>query len=170
MTQIETPPAAPAPEPQARREWSPEEQRQAFIRLIVIVVAGVLAAVVTGVTKTVLVVFALILMIMLHELGHFMTAKWAGMKVTEYFLGFGPRLWSVRRGETAPAWLNAANEVAVAAFLDGLIPWAAIAEVIAETMAEWPGTKAEDVGVVLEQDARARHRAGQAVERRSQAA
>jgi 1-deoxy-D-xylulose-5-phosphate reductoisomerase len=75
-----------------------------------------------------------------------------------------------RQGETAPAWLNAANEVAVAAFLDGLIPWAAIAEVIAETLAEWPGTKAQDVGVVLEQDARARHRAGQAVERRSQAA
>jgi membrane-associated protease RseP (regulator of RpoE activity) len=100
MTQIETPPAASAPEPQPRREWSPEEQRQAFIRLIVIVAAGVLAAVATGVTKTVLVVFALILMIMLHELGHFMTAKWAGMKVTEYFLGFGPRLWSVRKGET----------------------------------------------------------------------
>jgi len=38
--------------------------------------------------------------IMLHELGHFATAKWAGMKVTEYFLGFGPCLWSVRRGET----------------------------------------------------------------------
>ena len=37
---------------------------------------------------------------MLHELGHFVTAKWAGMKVTEYFVGFGPRLWSVRRGET----------------------------------------------------------------------
>ena len=37
---------------------------------------------------------------MLHELGHFATAKWAGMKVTEYFVGFGPRLWSVRRGET----------------------------------------------------------------------
>jgi membrane-associated protease RseP (regulator of RpoE activity) len=29
-----------------------------------------------------------------------MTAKWAGMKVTEYFLGFGPKLWSFRRGET----------------------------------------------------------------------
>ncbi|MGH9283294.1 MAG: M50 family metallopeptidase, partial [Acidimicrobiales bacterium] len=27
-------------------------------------------------------------------------AKWAGMKVTEYFLGFGPRLWSIRKGET----------------------------------------------------------------------
>ena len=37
---------------------------------------------------------------MLHELGHFVTAKRAGMKVTEYFVGFGPRLWSVRRGET----------------------------------------------------------------------
>ena len=38
--------------------------------------------------------------IMLHELGHFTAAKLGGMKVTEYFLGFGPRLWSVRRGET----------------------------------------------------------------------
>ena len=37
---------------------------------------------------------------MLHEFGHFITAKWAGMKVTEYFVGFGPRLWSVRKGET----------------------------------------------------------------------
>ena len=38
--------------------------------------------------------------VMLHEFGHFITAKRAGMKVTEYFVGFGPRLWSVRRGET----------------------------------------------------------------------
>ena len=37
---------------------------------------------------------------MLHEFGHFITAKRAGMKVTEYFVGFGPRLWSVRKGET----------------------------------------------------------------------
>ena len=37
---------------------------------------------------------------MLHELGHFATAKWSGMKATEYFVGFGPRLWSIRRGET----------------------------------------------------------------------
>ncbi len=42
----------------------------------------------------------LIAIVMLHELGHFLTAKRAGMKVTEYFVGFGPRLWSVRRGET----------------------------------------------------------------------
>ena len=50
--------------------------------------------------KTLAVVFALIAMIMVHELGHFATAKWSGMKVTEYFLGFGPRIWSFRRGET----------------------------------------------------------------------
>ena len=43
---------------------------------------------------------AIIAMIMLHELGHFVMAKRAGMKVTEFFLGFGPRLWSIRRGET----------------------------------------------------------------------
>ena len=39
-------------------------------------------------------------MVMVHELGHFATAKWSQMKVTEYFVGFGPRLWSIRRGET----------------------------------------------------------------------
>ena len=37
---------------------------------------------------------------MIHELGHFLAAKHGGMKVTEYFVGFGPRLWSFRRGET----------------------------------------------------------------------
>ena len=42
----------------------------------------------------------ILLMIFLHELGHFLTAKRAGMKVTEFFLGFGPRIWSFRRGET----------------------------------------------------------------------
>jgi membrane-associated protease RseP (regulator of RpoE activity) len=38
--------------------------------------------------------------IFMHELAHFVTAKKAGMKVTEFFVGFGPRLWSVRKGET----------------------------------------------------------------------
>ncbi len=47
-----------------------------------------------------IVVLAVITMIFLHELGHYLTARSAGMKVTEFFLGFGPRLWSVRRGET----------------------------------------------------------------------
>jgi len=46
------------------------------------------------------IVAGLVLMIFLHELGHFVMAKRAGMKVTEFFIGFGPRLWSFRRGET----------------------------------------------------------------------
>jgi membrane-associated protease RseP (regulator of RpoE activity) len=46
------------------------------------------------------VILALPFIIFLHELAHFVTAKRAGMKVTEFFVGFGPRLWSVQRGET----------------------------------------------------------------------
>jgi RIP metalloprotease RseP len=38
--------------------------------------------------------------IALHELGHLATAKMFGMKVTRYFIGFGPKIWSFRRGET----------------------------------------------------------------------
>jgi membrane-associated protease RseP (regulator of RpoE activity) len=37
---------------------------------------------------------------MLHETGHFVMAKKFGMKATRYFVGFGPTLWSTRRGET----------------------------------------------------------------------
>jgi membrane-associated protease RseP (regulator of RpoE activity) len=45
-------------------------------------------------------IFALLLSVMLHELGHFLFAKRFGMKVTEFFLGFGKRLWSFTKGET----------------------------------------------------------------------
>ena len=47
-----------------------------------------------------IVILALLLMITLHELGHFLMAKRAGMKVTEFFIFFGPKVWSFRRGET----------------------------------------------------------------------
>src|SRR6476660_9461941 len=43
---------------------------------------------------------ALLFSVMLHETGHFVTAKKFGMKVTRYFLGFGPKIWSTQRGET----------------------------------------------------------------------
>lgn len=75
-------------------------RRSALAELILVVVAGVVAAVLTNTTAILAVVLAIVVMVMLHELGHFVTAKAADMKVTEYFLGFGPRLWSVRRGET----------------------------------------------------------------------
>ncbi len=76
------------------------EQRVALVRLIVVVVAGLVIATVSGALETVLVVLGLIIMIVLHELGHFVMAKRAGMKVTEFFVGFGPRVWAVQRGET----------------------------------------------------------------------
>jgi len=45
-------------------------------------------------------IVALLFSVMLHETGHFVMAKKFGMKVTRYFVGFGPTLWSTRRGET----------------------------------------------------------------------
>jgi membrane-associated protease RseP (regulator of RpoE activity) len=76
------------------------EQRGALLRLGLVVVAGLVVAAYFGALATVLVVLSLIVMIVLHEAGHFVTAKWSGMKVSEFFVGFGPRLWSVRKGET----------------------------------------------------------------------
>jgi membrane-associated protease RseP (regulator of RpoE activity) len=82
------------------REMTPDERRASLVRLLTVVGITLAFSIVTGAFPFVLVVIALIVMIMLHELGHFITAKWSGMKDTEYFLGFGPRLWSVRKGET----------------------------------------------------------------------
>jgi membrane-associated protease RseP (regulator of RpoE activity) len=45
-------------------------------------------------------IVALLFSVMLHETGHFVTAKKFGMKVTRYFVGFGPTIWSTWRGET----------------------------------------------------------------------
>jgi membrane-associated protease RseP (regulator of RpoE activity) len=45
-------------------------------------------------------IVALLFSVMLHETGHFVTAKWFGMKATRYFVGFGPTIWSTWRGET----------------------------------------------------------------------
>jgi membrane-associated protease RseP (regulator of RpoE activity) len=45
-------------------------------------------------------VVALLVSVMIHEAGHFVTARRYGMKATQFFVGFGPTLWSTRRGET----------------------------------------------------------------------
>ena len=45
-------------------------------------------------------VVALLLSVMIHEFGHYLTAKRYGMKVSEFFVGFGRRIWSQQRGET----------------------------------------------------------------------
>jgi membrane-associated protease RseP (regulator of RpoE activity) len=66
---------------------------------LVVVAALLLALGIFGSWWTFLIVVSLLVCIFLHELGHFLTAKRAGMKVTEFFIGFGPRIWSFRRGE-----------------------------------------------------------------------
>ncbi len=48
----------------------------------------------------IIVVVGIIAMVTIHEAGHFLAAKATGMKATEFFFGFGPKLWSTRRGET----------------------------------------------------------------------
>lgn len=45
-------------------------------------------------------VFALGVIIFIHELGHLLVAKWFDVRVEAFSLGFGPRLWAFRRGET----------------------------------------------------------------------
>src|ERR1035437_7600813 len=47
-----------------------------------------------------LVIFLVIVMVMGHEFGHFIVAKKSGMQVTDFFVGFGPVIWSTTRGET----------------------------------------------------------------------
>jgi membrane-associated protease RseP (regulator of RpoE activity) len=74
--------------------------RRAVLELAVVIAVIVAVAAAAGAVDLLVVVVCLIVMVMVHEAGHLLAAKRGGMKVTEYFLGFGPRLWSFRRGET----------------------------------------------------------------------
>jgi len=79
----------------------PMSQRRAvLVTFIVVAGAAALGLWKPTVLGTVAVILGFFVMIMLHELGHFLTAKRAGMQVTEFFVGFGPRVWSFTRGET----------------------------------------------------------------------
>jgi membrane-associated protease RseP (regulator of RpoE activity) len=69
------------------------------LRLALLIAAVALAGVAFG-WPVLVVILGIVVMIFLHELGHYLTAKWSGMKVTEFFIGFGPKIWSFRRGET----------------------------------------------------------------------
>ena len=68
-----------------------------------------------------------------------------------------------RAGGGAPAWLNAANEVAVAAFLEERLKWLDIAAVVAETLGQWDRSPLRSVDDVLAADAAARRCAAEAV-------
>lgn len=61
-----------------------------------------------------------------------------------------------RLGETAPAWLNGANEAAVAGFLQGAISWTGIAAAISASLEKYDGERADCVESVIRADRRGR--------------
>ena len=87
------------PRPPVTAPPTPSSKR-ALVRLAVSIIAVAAIFFLFGLGDLFLVILAVVVMIMVHEAGHFVTAKWSRMKVTEFFVGFGPRLWSIRRGET----------------------------------------------------------------------
>ncbi len=78
----------------------PASLSQSPLALLAGVVAGVALLAWIGGWALPLVIFLIIAMVMGHEFGHFLTAKRAGMLVTDFFVGFGPVIWSTQRGET----------------------------------------------------------------------
>ncbi|MET0904348.1 MAG: RIP metalloprotease [Acidimicrobiales bacterium] len=85
---------AEAPAPPERGEVA------GFDWKLLLLLTGVVALGVFGGAGWFIMIAAIVVMIFLHELGHYLTAKWSGMKVTEFFLFFGPKIWSFKRGET----------------------------------------------------------------------
>lgn len=82
-------------------DGSPDEGSRFYRILRLVILVGLIVAL--GITQGVsmlIVVAAIIVMIFLHELGHFVMARRAGMLATEFFIGFGPKIFSFRRGET----------------------------------------------------------------------
>jgi 1-deoxy-D-xylulose-5-phosphate reductoisomerase len=72
-----------------------------------------------------------------------------------------------RQGGTAPAWFNAANEVAVDAFLGGRIAWTDIAPVLAAVLDRHDGAPATDLDAVIDADRHARAEARQVLDDRA---
>ena len=72
-----------------------------------------------------------------------------------------------RAGGSAPAWLSAANEVAVGAFLDGAIPWTGLGEVLKEALSEHDGSEIDSADAVVDVDRRSRRTTEAIVKRRA---
>ena len=76
---------------------------------------------------------------------------------------------ALRAGGSAPATLNAANEIAVAAFLDGRLPFLGIPALIEATLSALPAEPAADLDVLMHCDDRARRKARELMTRMQQA-
>ena len=86
--------------PARRPDGQGDSEPSSAVPVILAVVGLFAAAMIWDFLPAVLIIAGILVMVFFHELGHYLTAKWAGMKVTEFFIGFGPRLWSFRKGET----------------------------------------------------------------------
>lgn len=71
-----------------------------FVTTVIVLLVTVWAILQPALVGTIVLILSLPTIIMLHEAGHYVMAKRGGMKVTEFFVGFGPKVWSVKRGET----------------------------------------------------------------------
>lgn len=76
---------------------SPEVSRSG--RLTGLVMVALLVWLAFSNVWTFVFVVGLLVSVFLHEVGHFSTARWTGMKATQFFMGFGPRVWSTTKGE-----------------------------------------------------------------------
>lgn len=103
MTSLQHPPQQPAtpPPPPGRRADQPSAEEKGTNPIRLLILAGLIAWLgIAGGWAPLVVVLGVVVMIFLHELGHYLAARWGGMKVTEFFIGFGPKIWSFRKGET----------------------------------------------------------------------
>ena len=73
---------------------------QSLLVLLVGIAVVVTALILVAGWELPVVIGAILTIVMLHEFGHYITAKRAGMLVTDFFVGFGPVLWSTTIGET----------------------------------------------------------------------
>lgn len=72
-----------------------------------------------------------------------------------------------RSGQTAPAWLSAANEIVVEAFLESRISWIEISQMVESSLERWDGTPAESLDAVLAADSGGREAARAVLRERS---
>jgi len=101
VTSLQQPPPQPdtPPPPPGRRTDDTGGDGTNPVRLVIL--AALVAWLgIAGGWAPLVVVLGVVVMIFLHELGHYLAARWGGMKVTEFFIGFGPKIWSFRKGET----------------------------------------------------------------------
>ncbi len=98
MTQAE-PLEAPSPEEPPLPPPQPAPTPSAGVRAGLFGGALLLFGVVVG-WKWLLIILGVVVLIFVHELGHYVMGRRAGMQVTEFFIGFGPRIFSFHRGGT----------------------------------------------------------------------